>query len=201
MFPRCIVVSFVCVFLCGCLSVPPHGSAIEDLGRYRIVDVAVEGAEIIRSWPTEEERFVRSGVVDPAMADRIRAEPATNFPQLAAHFQQALTARMKDEFVSSTASVFAGKRSATAVVRLKTFDIPSAARRVFVDNTAKIQAEIEVLDKTTGRLILRYNGRLETKPLIGGLGTGIALAFERSDPGNSMITDYLSAYRNWLLRN
>jgi len=86
-------------------------------------------------------------------------------------------------------------------VRLKTFDIPSAARRVFVDNTAKIQAEIDVLDETTGRLILQYNGRLETKPLIGGVATGIALAFERSDPGNSMITDYLSAYRNWLLRN
>src|SRR5215208_6920536 len=150
MFLRCFVIAFLCVVLCGCLSVSPHGSAIEDLGRYRIVDVAVEGAEIIRSWPTEEERFVRSGVVDAAMADRIRAEPATNFPQLAAHFQQVLTARLKGEFVSSTASVFAGKQPATAVVRLKTFDIPSAARRVFVDNMAKIQAEIDVLDKTTG---------------------------------------------------
>jgi len=58
MFLRSVVVSFLFAFLCGCLSVPPHGSAIEDLGRYRIVDVAVEGAEIIRSWPTEEERFV-----------------------------------------------------------------------------------------------------------------------------------------------
>jgi hypothetical protein len=33
------------------------------------------------------------------------------------------------------------------------------------------------------------------------MATEIALAFERPDPGNSMITDYLSAYRNWLLRN
>ena len=37
--------------------------------------------------------------------------------------------------------------------------------------------------------------------MIGGLATGIALAFERSDSGAEMITDYLSAYRNWLLRN
>jgi hypothetical protein len=175
--------------------------AVEDLSRYRIVEVVVEGVEVIRSWSVEEEKFIQPRVADTATADRIRIEPATNFPQLAAHFKQVLTARMKGEFVSSTASVFAGKQPAKAVVRLKTFDIPSAARRVFVDNTAKIQAEIDVLDKTTGRLILRYNGRLETKPLIGGLGTGIALAFERSDPGNSMITDYLSAYRNWLLRN
>lgn len=201
MFLGCIVVAFICAFLGGCLSVLPHGLGVEDFGRYRIAEVVVEGAESIRSWPMEEERFAQSGVVDAAMADRIRSEPATNFPQLAAHFKQVLTARLKGEFINLTASVFAGTQPATAVVRLKTFDIPSVARRVFFDNTAKIQADIDILDKATGRLILRYDGRLETKPLIGGVATGIALAFERSDLGYSMITDYLSAYRNWLLRN
>ncbi|WP_210330891.1 hypothetical protein [Microvirga terrestris] len=175
--------------------------AAQDLGRYRIVEVAVEGAESIRSWPTEEERFVQSGVVDAATADRIRSEPATNFPQLGAHFKQVLTARLKDEFIGLTAPVFAGNQPATAVVRVKTFDIPSIARRAFVDNTAKFQADIEIRDKATGRVILRYDGRLQTKPLIGGVATGIALAFEGPDLGYSMITDYLSAYRNWLLRN
>jgi hypothetical protein len=34
-----------------------------------------------------------------------------------------------------------------------------------------------------------------------GAAAGIAPALERSDLGYSMITDYLSAYRNWLLRN
>jgi hypothetical protein len=201
MFLRCVVVSLLCACLGGCLSVPPHGLGADDLGRYRIVDVVVEGTESIRSWPTEEDRFVQSGAVDAATADRIRSEPATNFPQLAAHFKQALTARLKGEFISLTAPVFAGTRPATAVVRLKTFDIPSVARRVFVDNMAKIQADIEILDKATGRLVLRYDGGLETKPLFGGVATGIALAFERSDLGYSMIIDYLSAYRNWLLRN
>jgi hypothetical protein len=161
----------------------------------------VEGAESIRSWPTEEERFVQSGAVDAATADRIRSEPATNFPQLTAYFKQVLTVRLKDEFIGLTAPVFAGIQPVTAVVRLRTFDIPSVARGVFVDNTAKFQADIEIRDKATGRVILRYGGRLQTKPLIGGVATGIAVAFEGSDLGYSMITDYLSAYRNWLLRN
>jgi hypothetical protein len=34
-----------------------------------------------------------------------------------------------------------------------------------------------------------------------GAATAIAPALKRSDLGCSMITDYLFAYRNWLLRN
>jgi hypothetical protein len=34
-----------------------------------------------------------------------------------------------------------------------------------------------------------------------GVVAGIVPAFGRSDLGYSMITDYLSAYRNWHLRN
>ena len=74
------------------------------------------------------------------------------------------------------------------------------ARRVFVDNTAKIEAEIDLVDRGTGRVLLHYEGPSVRKNLIGGLGTGIALAFERQDLGYSMMTDYLTGYRNWLLR-
>jgi hypothetical protein len=55
--------------------------------------VAVEGAEVIRSWPAEEEVFLRTGAVDPETADRIRTEPAFNFPHLTGHLRQSLNAR------------------------------------------------------------------------------------------------------------
>ena len=86
-----------------------------------------------------------------------------------------------------------------AIVRLKKFDIPSVARRVFVDN-AKIKADIDIVDRAAGRLILHCEGPSARTARIGGIGIGIALAFEQSDLGTSMIADYLSAYRNWLLR-
>ena len=69
-----------------------------------------------------------------------------------------------------------------------------------MDNHTKIRADIDIVDRATGRLILHYEGPSVRSARIGGIGTGIALAFEQSDLGASMIADYLSAYRNWLLR-
>ncbi|NIX76628.1 hypothetical protein [Microvirga terricola] len=169
--------------------------------KYKLVDVTVEGAEIIRSWPSEEENFLKANAVDPETANRIRTEPAFQFPPLQEHFRQALNAKIKAEVMYLAGPIFPSGRPVKAVVRLRTFDIPSTARRVFVDSQAKIQADIDIVDKATGNLILRYPGRLETRKLIGGLATGIAVAFEGPDLGYSMITDYLSAYRNWLLHN
>jgi len=197
---RCFVIASVCAVLAGCVSVPSHGLSSDDLQRYRIVDVTVEGAEVIRSWPAEEEAFLKTGPVDPATADRIRAEPASNFPQLTGHFRQVLNARIGNGLTQATGDIFTGSLPVRAVVRLREFDIPSVARRVFVDNHTKIRADIDIVDRATGRLILHYEGPSTRSARIGGLGTGIALAFEQSDLGASMIADYLSAYRNWLLR-
>jgi hypothetical protein len=201
MLLRCIVIIAASALLAGCLSVPPHQLADNELHAYRIVDIAVEGTEGIRSWPSEEERFLSTNTVDADTANRIRSEPAFQFPQLRQHFQQVLNTQMRNELTYLTASIFSGNRPARLVVKLRTFDIPSTARRVFVDSASKMQADIDLVDKATGRLVMRYNGKLEYRKMIGGLATGLALAFERSDMGAAMITDYLSAYRNWLLRN
>lgn len=201
MISRSIVISAFCLFLAGCLSVPPHNLGGGELQKYKIVDVSVEGVEGIRSWPHEEESFLKSNAVDPETANRIRTEPASEFPQLTRHFQQVLNEKFRGELAYLVDPIFTGNRPARIVVRLRQFDVPSAARRVFVDTNAKIQADIDLVDKATNTLILRYNGRSDMRKLIGGLATGIAIAFERSDIGQAMITDYLSAYRNWLLRN
>jgi hypothetical protein len=58
---------------------PLHGLAVQGLSRYSLVEVVVEGVEIIRSWSIEEERFIQPRAADTATADRIRIEPAANF--------------------------------------------------------------------------------------------------------------------------
>ncbi len=171
----------------------PHGLSGDDLQRYRIVDVTVEGAEIIRSWPAEEDAFLKTGAVDPETANRIRTEAAFNFPQLTGHLRQSLNARFGSGLAQATGDIFTGSQPVRAVVRLREFDIPSVARRVFVDNHTKIRADIDIVDRATGRLILHYEGPPARTARIGGIGTGIALAFEGSDLGASMIADYLSA--------
>jgi hypothetical protein len=91
-------------------------------------------------------------------------------------------------------------RPARAVVRLKTFDIPSAGSRIFVDQHAKIQATIDLVGARTGATILRYDGRLRMRRLIGGILAPVAAGLESGDIGHAMVTEYVGAYRNWLLQ-
>jgi len=187
--------------LTGCATVPPPSLGVGELQRYRIADVAVEGVEGIRSWPAEEDAFASTNAVDAATLQRIQTEPAANHPPLRAHIQRVLVERFRAEFAAQLGGVLAGPRPLKAVVRLKEFDVPSAARRVFVGGHARIQATIELVDPATGAAALRYEGPAHQTTLVNGLATGLALALNRSDVGRELITESVTAYRNWLLRN
>ncbi|HEY8383820.1 MAG TPA: hypothetical protein VIL09_16905 [Microvirga sp.] len=200
MVVRLFAAVLVALSLAACVTTAPHNFGGSDFARYRIADVSVEGVEVIRSWPGEEEVFLRTNAVDPETRRRIETEPASQFPALRAHIQRALTTRFNAEFASHVAPIFTGTRPARAVVRLRTFDVPSVARRVFVDTDAKIEADIDIVDAATGEVILRYDGPYRLRRLVGGFATGLAVAFDRSDVGHSQITDYMTAYRDWLAR-
>ncbi len=189
------------LLVAGCATVPPPDLGVADLQRYRIVEVTVEGVEVIRSWPAEEEAFLATNPVGPELANRMRTESSNTFPELRAHFQRALTERLRLEFASQLASALAGPQPVRAVVRLRTFDIPSTSRRVFTDQDSKIQAEIDLVDARTGAVLLRYPGPFEFRRMVGGILAPVAASFEKSDVGQLMLTAYVSAYRNWLLRN
>lgn len=199
MISRRVVAAALVVLVAGCVSVPPHALSISELQNYRIADVVVEGVEVIRSWPAQEEAFARAGGVDFETNNRLQTEPASSFPALRAQMQQALNERFKLEFTSQVAPIFTGSRPVKAIVRLKNFDVPSATRRVLVDQDAKIKAEIDLVDPKTGASIVKYDGPFRTKRLIGGVATVISVAFDRSDVAYSLITDYITAYRDWLV--
>jgi hypothetical protein len=190
----------VALLVSGCISAPPHSLSIADLQKYRISDVAVEGVEVIRSWPVQEETFVKATGADQETINRLQSEPASTFPGLRAHMQRVLSERFKLEFSSQVTPIFTGPRPVKAVVRLETFDVPSGARRVLIDQDAKIKANIDLVDASTGAVILSYAGPFRSRRLIGGLATAIAVALDRSDVGYSLITDYMTAYRDWLLQ-
>jgi hypothetical protein len=188
------------LLLAGCMSAPPHSLSIANLQQYRIADVSVEGVEVIRSWPVQEETFVKATAADQETINRLQSEPAANFPGLRAHMHRVLTERFKLEFSSQVSPIFTGPKPVKAVVRLTTFDVPSGARRVLIDQDAKIKANIDLVDAATGAPILHYEGPFRSRRLIGGLATAIAVAFDRSDVGYSLVTDYMTAYRDWLLQ-
>ncbi len=200
MITRRFAVLGVALLLSGCMTVAPHSVSVSELQRYRLTDVTIEGIEVIRSWPSEESSYLASAPMNPDLADRLRGEPANTFPELRSHFQRVLTDRFRLELMAQAGPILTGPQPARAVVRLKTFDIPSVGRRILVDQDAKIQATIDLMDTKTGATILRYDGRLRMRRLIGGLLAPVAAGLESGDVGHAMVTEYVGDYRNWLLQ-
>ncbi|HEX2555934.1 MAG TPA: hypothetical protein VHL98_19730 [Microvirga sp.] len=201
MMTRRFALLSVALLVSGCVTVAPHTLSVGDLQRYRLAEVVVEGAGVIRSWPAEEANYLASIPLNADLVDRLRGEPANTFPEVTAHFQRVLGERFRVELTSQAGPVLTGSQPARAVVRLKVFDVPSTARRVFVDQDTKIQADIDLVDARTGATILRYEGPLRLRRLIGGLLAPVAVGIDPSDTGHPMVTEYVSAYRNWLLQN
>src|SRR5262245_806787 len=114
------------VLLAGCAK--PPALSLSELGSLKLAAVEVEGVEVIRSWPAEEQASIASGRGDPQLAQRLVAESAQNFPALQAHFRTVLQQRFSFELSNSVGPILVGTRPVKAVVRLKTFDVPSVAR-------------------------------------------------------------------------
>jgi hypothetical protein len=197
MIRRSFVFACLAMILSACASVPPPALGPSDFEKFRIADVVVEGVEVIRSWPRQEEAFAKANATDPETVDRLRTEPASSFPAVRAHLQRALDQQFRAEFASKVSPIFSGRRPLRAVVRLRVFDVPSTLLRVFVQEISQFRADIDLVDVASGAPVLSYEGLLYIKRL----PAGIALAFEQSDPGADQITYFMTAYRNWLLQN
>lgn len=187
------------LFLSACMTVAPPSLPVSSIQQFRIVDVAVEGIEVIKSWPAEEGAVLKAEALPPETVNRLQSEPASNFPVMRAHFQKVLTARFKSEFANRITPLLNGPRPVKAIVRLKTFDVPSVARRIFVDQHAKLQVGIDLVDPANGSVLLRYEGPLRTQFLLGGVSTVVAVAIEPTDPTLPMTGDAVAASGSWLL--
>ncbi|MFC7396491.1 hypothetical protein ACFQU1_04695 [Chelatococcus sp. GCM10030263] len=178
--------------LAACATVPPHSMDLSAFQRFKIAQVAVKGVKVVRSWPSQEEAYLKTHAVDPSVARRLQNEPSWNFPEVQEQFQTALDDQFGAEFGSQITPLFTGAKPLKAVVRLKIFDVPSVARRVFVESRPKIQAEIDLVDAKTGALVLKYDGVYRSREIGGGIGTALAMAINSSDPGYVLIGEYVS---------
>lgn len=192
---------FCCVtlMLAGCATVPPPSMSVDEIASLKLVGVEVHGVEVIRSWPVQEKRFLAANT-DPEIARRLPYESAQNFPPVQAYFQAALQRIFTDQLQSMLAPVMRGVRPVKAIVTLKQFDVPSVVRRVLVDQYAKLQLTIDLVDTKTNALILSYPGPYHQQWLLGGLSAPIADAIAGdNDPENALIANYVLDYRTWLV--
>ncbi len=202
MFSRFLAVAFIGAFLAACQTTAPHTLSVATLQGMKIVAVEVEGIDKIRSWPAQEAEFIRTANPPAELVEKLRSEPAASFPEVKAYMTQAFVARLQLETNAQLGSVLAGKKPVKLVLRIEAFDIPSAARRVLIDQTLKMKARIDLVEPASGAVLLSYDGPFYSQDVLGGfVGTSLAAAsFERGkDYGTEMINSYIGTYRHWLL--
>jgi hypothetical protein len=199
-------VLFCCLalMLAGCATVPPPSMSVDEIASFKLVGVEVRGVEVIRSWPAQEQAYIASGKADPEIVRRLPGESAQNFLPVQAQFQLALQQTLSTEFGNVVAPLLRGSRPVKAIVRLKTFNVPSVVLRVLIDHYAVLDAAIDLVDPKTGESILSYAGRLKSRDVGGGLirtpiFSAIDSALGRDEPGTAMIKAYVSDYAEWLV--
>lgn len=189
----------VALMLAGCATVPPPSMSVDEIASFKLAGVEVHGVEVIRSWPVEEKRFLATNT-NPEIARRLPDESAQNFPEVQAFFQTALQQIFSAQLESTLSPVMRGTRPVRAIVSLKRFDVPSVVRRVLVDQYAKLEATIDLVDSKTNAIILSYPGPYRQQFLFGGLSAPIAAAVAGDyDPENALIANYALDYRTWLV--
>jgi len=187
------------LMLASCATIPPPAMSVDEIASFKLVGVEVHGVQVIRSWPVQEKRFLATNA-DPEIARRLPDESAQNFPVVQAFFQAALQRMFADHLEGALAPVMRGARPVRAVVTLKQFDVPSVVRRVLIDQYAKIQLTIDIIDAKTNALLISYPGPYHQQWLFGGLSAPIADAIAADyDPENTLIANYILDYRTWLV--
>jgi hypothetical protein len=197
------------LLLAACVTAPPPSLSLDEIRSMKLVGVELQNPGVVHSWPAGEEAYVASGKADPDIVKRLPNESAQNFPQLQAVFQPMLQQRFAAELDGTVAPVLQGARPVKAVVHLKEFDVPSGARRAIIDGSAKLQADVDLVDAKTGAVLLSYRGPMKavnTGPtvalaLIGGLGA-IAAADAKApsgEPGSALVAAYAADYLTWLV--
>ena len=192
---------FCCVtlMLAGCATVPPPSMSVDEIASFKLVGVEVHGVEVIRSWPVQEKRFLATNT-DPEIARRLPDESAQEFPAVQAYFQAALQRVLHRSARKHAGSGPARDATVKAIVSLKQFDVPSVVRRVLIDQYAKFEATIDLVDAKTNAIIISYPGPYRQQFLLGGLSAPIADAIAGDyDPENALIANYVLDYRTWLV--
>lgn len=185
--------------LTGC---GPEGHSLkpDTLRQYKITGIVVRNGDKIPSWPAQESAYVKQAKPSEEEEQRLASAPAGSFPALRKQMEEALSAKIAAQVNNQLGSTFSGPIPAELVVTVKIFDIPSTIRRFLADQTAKIQLNIDLVDKRSGKTILSFAGPFKGMYLLGGLSSIAekAIQGDDNDHANALISGYITDYAAWL---
>ena len=71
-------------------------------------------------------------------------------------------------------------------------------RRLLVDQTAKLELQIDLVDLATGQVVLSYQTPEAHQWLLGGVGGALETLVNKYDPGARMVDEAVADYQGWL---
>lgn len=167
----------------------------------KLVAVEVTGGNQVISWPHQENIAIQKGLLDAASINRLNIGSAVDFPALHPHFRDALQAHFDRELRKSAAPLMTGNQSVKLVVNVRNFTIPSVVRRMVLGGASFLRADIEVVDISSNRTLLKYEGRDES--FVMASGSLAVVGALMTDPNVDetairLISWYSNAFAKWL---
>lgn len=186
--------------LAGCVTVSPRSVPINEVRNWKITKVDVSGSEVIHSWPAQEKIYIDQSKISDDEAKVVSSKSVQAHPGMRAHAQAALQQLVSSELRNALAADLNGSVPVTAIVRVKTFDVPSVVMRLLSESNAKFEAQIDIADPKSGRILLSYPGTLTLQNIGGGIGGLVigSLIFH-NDIAATLMRRNFSAYREWLV--
>lgn len=196
----------------ACVTVPPPTVSPAEIAGYKLAGVEVQGTQAVQAWPAAQEAYLASGKADPDVAKRLPDEGIQAFPLVQSFVTTTLQQRFVQEFGTQVSPLLRGSRAVRIVVTLRTFDIPTGARKALVDSQAKLAATLDIVDAKSGDVLVSYPGPMKVITLgptlllgvVGGVGAIAGSAIRagidgNGEPGSMLIAGYVADYRKWLV--
>ncbi|MGJ4947582.1 DUF6778 family protein [Bradyrhizobium sp. HKCCYLS20291] len=196
---RLAVVGLLLMTLPGCVTVE-NSLSQNDIAAMRLTAVTVSFApDSVILWDDGERAYRRAKLqTDDQFAGDTKSEECKEF------MRAQLAPQIKSGVEKAMAGQLNGGRPVRLEIVVKQFAIPSVAQRVIVGGHPNMQADANLVDAQTGRVLLS-NPKLNTFVPVGNgiLGTAIQAAVDQASdqtPEGKLITSYGQTYRNWLMR-
>lgn len=196
---RHVLLAMAGLALTGCQTVPPPSLSVEQSGRFRITEVKVTGIENIRSWPAAAKAYAAQAGLTGEAALWAEREPGKRPKEVDAFFSARLTQLVEARARTDLAGIFKGAEPARLVFRVNALIVPSMAERVLVDNTADLNATIEVVEVATGKVVLSLADRPTFEMMLGGVAAPVVdTVAGGGDPVPAMVGYLMTSFAAWV---
>lgn len=200
MLRRFFSLIFLSLAMVGCATVPPPDIAVDQVRSWKLTQIEVKGSEVINSWPYQEKIYVTRNNISGDAAQQIAMNSVQNNAGLREFVRGALEENVTTRLRNALTNDLNGTRPVKAVVQVTQLDIPSAVRRLLVENQARFHAKIDIVDVGNGQVLASWPGEYVWETMAAGIG-GMVLdqVLYSTDVAPRLLDKSFGYFRTWLV--